>query len=136
MFPSRKSPEGLSISTNRKRKSTNRHAGGPATSGFGTQSVRAAFPRRAWERGIKKIHQKFVERLAEKSKERKIGDSLDPKTEQGPQASQEQMDKILGYVELGQKQGATLLSGGHRHGKKRLLCRADGVRQRERRHGH
>lgn len=28
------------------------------------------------------------------------------------------MDKILGYVELGQKQGATLLSGGRRHGKK------------------
>jgi aldehyde dehydrogenase (NAD+) len=66
----------------------------------------------------KKIHQEFVERLAEKSKERKIGDPLDPKTEQGPQVSQEQMDKILGYVELGQKQGATLLSGGHRHGKK------------------
>jgi aldehyde dehydrogenase (NAD+) len=66
----------------------------------------------------KKIHQEFVERLAEKSKERKMGDPLDPKTEQGPQVSQEQMDKILGYVELGQKQGATLLSGGHRHGKK------------------
>jgi aldehyde dehydrogenase (NAD+) len=51
----------------------------------------------------KKIHQEFVERLAEKSKERKMGDPLDPKTEQGPQVSQEQMDKILGYVELGQK---------------------------------
>ena len=66
----------------------------------------------------KKIHQEFVERLAEKSKERKIGDPMDPTTEQGPQVSQEQMDKILGYVELGQKQGATLLSGGHRVGNK------------------
>ena len=66
----------------------------------------------------KKIHQEFVERLAEKSKERKIGDPMDPSTEQGPQVSQEQMDKILGYVELGQKQGATLLSGGHRVGNK------------------
>jgi len=66
----------------------------------------------------KKIHQDFVERLAEKSKERKLGDPLDPHTEQGPQVSQEQMDKILGYVEQGQKQGATLLTGGRRHGKK------------------
>ncbi len=65
-----------------------------------------------------KIHQEFVERLAEKSKERKLGDQLDPTTEQGPQVSQEQMDKILGYVALGQKQGATLLSGGHRVGDK------------------
>src|SRR5262249_28271505 len=65
-----------------------------------------------------KIHQEFVERLAEKSKERKIGDPLDEATEQGPQVSQEQMDKILGYCDLGQKQGATLLTGGRRMGKK------------------
>src|SRR5947199_783511 len=65
-----------------------------------------------------KIHQEFGERLAEKSKERKIGDPLDPKTEQGPQVSREQLDKILGYIDLGQKQGATLLTGGHRFGDK------------------
>ena len=65
-----------------------------------------------------KIHQEFVERLAEKAKERKLGDPLDPKTEQGPQVSQEQMDKILGYVELGQKQGAKLVTGGQRVGDK------------------
>jgi len=63
-----------------------------------------------------KIHQEFVERLAEKSKERKLGDPLDPSTEQGPQVSQEQMDKILGYVQRGQKEGATLLTGGQRFG--------------------
>ncbi len=66
----------------------------------------------------KKIHQEFVERLAEKSKERKVGDPMDPATEQGPQVSQEQMDKILGYCDLGQKLGATLLTGGVRVGKK------------------
>jgi aldehyde dehydrogenase (NAD+) len=65
-----------------------------------------------------KVHQEFTERLAEKSKERKIGDPLDPKTEQGPQVSQEQMDKILHYIDLGQKQGANLLTGGRRHGSK------------------
>src|SRR5579862_7751410 len=65
-----------------------------------------------------KIHREFVDRLATKAKQRKLGDQLDPNTEQGPQVSQEQMDKILGYVELGQKQGAKLLAGGHRHGDK------------------
>src|SRR5580658_7388744 len=65
-----------------------------------------------------KVRQEFVERLAEKSKERKLGDPLDPKTEQGPQVSQEQMDKILGYVKLGEKEGASLLTGGRRFGNK------------------
>jgi aldehyde dehydrogenase (NAD+) len=65
-----------------------------------------------------KIQQEFVERLAEKCKERKIGDPLDETTEQGPQVSQEQMDKILGYCDRGQKEGATLLVGGNRFGKK------------------
>ncbi len=65
-----------------------------------------------------KIHQDFVERLAEKAKERKLGDPLDPTTEQGPQVSQEQMDKILGYCDRGQKEGATLMVGGHRFGNK------------------
>jgi len=65
-----------------------------------------------------KIHREFVDRLAAKAKERKLGDPLDPTTEQGPQVSQEQLDKILGYVDLGQKQGAKLLTGGRRHGDK------------------
>lgn len=65
-----------------------------------------------------RIHQEFVERLAEKAKGRAIGDPLDPGTEQGPQVSQEQLDKILHYVDLGKKQGATLLTGGERVGDK------------------
>jgi aldehyde dehydrogenase (NAD+) len=64
----------------------------------------------------KAIHDEFVARLAEKARRRKIGDPLDPGTEQGPQVSQEQMDKILHYVDLGRKQGARLLTGGGRHG--------------------
>jgi aldehyde dehydrogenase (NAD+) len=64
-----------------------------------------------------KIREEFVERLAEKAKERKVGDPLDPRTEQGPQVSQEQLDKILHYVKLGEKEGATLLTGGERVGK-------------------
>jgi aldehyde dehydrogenase (NAD+) len=65
-----------------------------------------------------KVHREFVSRLAERAKARKVGDPLDAATEQGPQVSQEQMDKILGYVELGKKQGAKLCAGGHRAGDK------------------
>lgn len=65
-----------------------------------------------------KIRGEFVQKLADKAKKRKVGDPLDAATEQGPQVSQEQMDKILGYVELGQKQGAKLLTGGKRVGAK------------------
>lgn len=63
-----------------------------------------------------KIHKQFVEKLAERAKARKLGDPLDEGTEQGPQVSKEQMDKILGYVDIGQKQGAKLVAGGKRHG--------------------
>jgi aldehyde dehydrogenase (NAD+) len=63
-----------------------------------------------------KIHDDFVARLAEKARNRSIGDPLDPATEQGPQVSQEQMEKILHYVDLGRKEGARLLTGGARRG--------------------
>lgn len=63
-----------------------------------------------------KIRDRFVQRLAERAEARKIGDPLDPNTEQGPQVSQEQLDKILGYVQLGTEQGAKLLTGGARVG--------------------
>jgi aldehyde dehydrogenase (NAD+) len=64
----------------------------------------------------KKVHKDFVERLADRAKARNLGDPLDPGTEQGPQVSSEQLDKILHYIDLGQKQGAKLVAGGRRRG--------------------
>jgi aldehyde dehydrogenase (NAD+) len=63
------------------------------------------------------IRKEFVERLAEKAKARKVGDPLSTDTEQGPQVSQEQLDKILHYVKVGQDQGAKMVVGGKRVGK-------------------
>jgi aldehyde dehydrogenase (NAD+) len=63
-----------------------------------------------------KIRSEFVAKLAEKAGERRLGDPLDESTQQGPQVSQEQLDKIMGYIDLGQKQGAKLVTGGKRHG--------------------
>ena len=78
-----------------------------------------------------KIHKEFVERLAAKAKQRKLGDQLDPATEQGPQVSKEQQDKVLGYCEAGQKEGAKLVLGGKRWKNKGFFVEPtifDGVR--------
>lgn len=64
------------------------------------------------------IKDEFVRRLVEKARRRRIGDQLDPSTEQGPQVSREQQDKILHYCELGQKEGAQLVLGGKRWGER------------------
>jgi aldehyde dehydrogenase (NAD+) len=63
-----------------------------------------------------KIHDQFVERLVQKAKNQKVGDPFDADTTQGPQVSQEQCDRIMGYIEAGKKEGAQLLVGGRRIG--------------------
>jgi aldehyde dehydrogenase (NAD+) len=65
-----------------------------------------------------KVHDKFVDKIAGMNKGRKLGDPLDPTTEQGPQVDQAQFDKIMKYIDLGQKGGAKMLTGGKRFGDK------------------
>lgn len=59
------------------------------------------------------IADKFIERAIERVKQIKIGHPLDTETMMGAQASQEQMDKITEYLEIGPKEGAEVLTGGH-----------------------
>jgi aldehyde dehydrogenase (NAD+) len=63
-----------------------------------------------------RIHDEFVERVSELNQQRKLGDPLDPQTEQGPQVDRAQFDKIMKYIELGKKEGAECLTGGERFG--------------------
>ncbi len=63
-----------------------------------------------------RVHKEFVGRLVEKAKKQRVGDPFDPGTTQGPQVSQEQFDKVLGYIDSGRTQGAKLLCGGNRVG--------------------
>ena len=65
-----------------------------------------------------KVHDEFVERLMVKAKSAKVGDPFDPETTQGPQVSQEQFDRIMGYIDAGQKGGAHMITGGNRVGTK------------------
>src|SRR6185295_5700235 len=64
-----------------------------------------------------KIHDQFVDKMLKKVKKTKVGDPFDPKTTQGPQVSQEQFDKVMGYIEAGRQGGAKMLTGGKRVGK-------------------
>lgn len=63
------------------------------------------------------IYDKFVTTLTENVKKLKVGDPLDLDTFQGPQISQVQYDRIMGYIKSGKKEGATCLFGGEQHGK-------------------
>ncbi len=64
------------------------------------------------------VYDEFVAKIAAKAKGRKVGDPFDLANEQGPQVSQEQMDRVLGYIDAGQKDGAKMLTGGKRVGDK------------------
>lgn len=62
------------------------------------------------------LHDQFVEKLVKKAKTQKVGDPFDPATTQGPQVSQEQFDRVMGFIEAGKKDGARMLTGGKRCG--------------------
>jgi 5-carboxymethyl-2-hydroxymuconic-semialdehyde dehydrogenase len=58
------------------------------------------------------IYAKFVERFVERAQRITVGDPLDDKTIIGPMISQAHLAKVRSYIELGPKEGATLLCGG------------------------
>ncbi|XP_038072468.1 retinal dehydrogenase 1-like isoform X2 [Patiria miniata] len=64
------------------------------------------------------IYDEFVKKSVERAKRRVVGNPFEEKTESGPQIDQDQMDKILSYVEIGKKEGAKLECGGQRIGDK------------------
>lgn len=59
-----------------------------------------------------KVHSDVVNILTERAKKQRLGDPFDQSTTQGPQVSQEQFEKILGYIDSGKKEGANCLTGG------------------------
>ncbi|MFC3440108.1 aldehyde dehydrogenase [Sphingobium rhizovicinum] len=60
------------------------------------------------------IYEKFIERAIARVKAIKQGSPLDPSTMIGAQASNDQLEKILSYIEIGLNEGAQLLTGGER----------------------
>lgn len=58
------------------------------------------------------IYDEFIALAIERTKSIKRGDPLDTDTQVGAQASKEQFDKILSYIDIGKNEGAELLIGG------------------------
>ena len=62
-----------------------------------------------------KIYDKFMERALKRVEAIVQGDPLDPATMIGAQASTEQLEKILSYIDIGKQEGAEVLTGGERN---------------------
>ncbi|HLS43159.1 MAG TPA: aldehyde dehydrogenase family protein [Paenalcaligenes sp.] len=61
------------------------------------------------------IYDQFIEKVVKRVESIRKGNPLDKETMVGAQVSQAQMDKILGYIDLGREEGATCLTGGGRN---------------------
>ncbi len=62
----------------------------------------------------KKIYGTFMEQALERVKKIKTGNPLDTDTMVGAQASTDQLEKILAYIDIGKQEGAKVLAGGER----------------------
>jgi len=60
------------------------------------------------------IYPKFVEAIKTRMAKLTVGDALAAGTDIGPVSSQSQLEQDLSYIEIGQKEGATLVAGGER----------------------
>jgi aldehyde dehydrogenase len=61
------------------------------------------------------IYDKFMERVLGRVAAIKQGNPLDPNTMLGAQASQDQLNKIMNYIDIGKQEGAEVLTGGNRN---------------------
>ncbi len=58
------------------------------------------------------IKEEFLGRLSDKAGKIAVGDPMNKGTQMGPQVSEEQLNKIKGYVDIAREEGATVLAGG------------------------
>ncbi|MFT4415273.1 aldehyde dehydrogenase family protein [Fredinandcohnia humi] len=60
------------------------------------------------------IYDTFIDRLVERAKKIRVGPGDDPNTEMGALVSQQHMEKVLSYIQIGKDEGAKLVCGGNR----------------------
>ncbi|KAM0928806.1 hypothetical protein ACQ4PT_001998 [Festuca glaucescens] len=58
------------------------------------------------------IYDAFVKKSVELAKKSVVGDPFNPNVHQGPQVDKDQYEKVLKYIDVGKREGATLLTGG------------------------
>src|ERR687894_629763 len=63
----------------------------------------------------KKVYKQFTKKLVERAEGLRVGDGADPNVDMGPVINADAVHKILGYVEIGEREdGAKLATGGNR----------------------
>jgi acyl-CoA reductase-like NAD-dependent aldehyde dehydrogenase len=85
-------------------------ANGILWSAFGTSGQRCTAASRVIAH--RSVQGDLVDRLASRASTMKLGDGLDESVDVGPVVSGGQLQSIHGYVEIGQKEGARLVTGG------------------------
>ena len=80
--------------------------------GFGTTGQRCTAASRVIVH--EQVHDRFVEAFVKRASALRVGDGLDPQTQMGPSISEKQLQKVMGYVEIGKQEGATIACGGKR----------------------
>ena len=80
--------------------------------GFGTTGQRCTAASRVAVH--KSVYKEFVHRFVERAKALKVGNGLDSGVDMGPCINEQQLKTVMSYVEVGQVEGAKLLTGGHR----------------------
>jgi len=66
----------------------------------------------------KPIYDRVVEGVSEHAKKIKLGPGLDASTDMGPLVSEEQFERVTGFLASGSKEGAKAVCGGNRFGDK------------------
>ncbi|KAG0705724.1 putative 1-pyrroline-5-carboxylate dehydrogenase [Suillus ampliporus] len=62
------------------------------------------------------IYADFLQKFTNSAQHLPLGDPFSPDTFQGPQISERQFERVMGYIKSGEAEGATLHLGGKRHG--------------------
>jgi aldehyde dehydrogenase (NAD+) len=59
------------------------------------------------------VRRDFTESLLDRVSSMKVGNGLDPEVELAPVINEKQKDRVLEYIEVGKREGATVLAGGN-----------------------
>lgn len=71
------------------------------------------------------VHDRFVERLAERVRRIRVGDPHDPETEVGPLIHPEHWQRVRGYMDVARAEGAQIIAGGDRPANSPSLARGN-----------
>jgi acyl-CoA reductase-like NAD-dependent aldehyde dehydrogenase len=79
--------------------------------GFGTTGQRCTAASRVVVH--ESVYQTFLDRFVARARQLRVGNGLDPDVQMGPSVNESQRDTVAKYVEIGRREGARLVLGGH-----------------------